>query len=231
MLPFRIFIGYDEREAIAYHVLCHSILRRATRPVTIAPLRRELLAAAGFTRPRGEHDSTEFAISRFMVPALCGYEGRALFMDCDMLVLDDITTLADFDMRGKPVACVQHAYTPRGERKFLDQRQSRYARKNWSSVILFDTSLCHRLHVNAVNNANVLDLHQFRWLYDDEIAALPARWNNLIGEECELPVPVESSVLHYTRGGPWFKEYDLAGAAYHAWRDEFNHMRGALLTR
>ena len=34
--------------------------------------------------------STQFAFTRFLVPHLMGYEGRAVFMDCDMLVLDDI---------------------------------------------------------------------------------------------------------------------------------------------
>ena len=34
----RIFIGFDERETVAWHVLCHSILARASAPVCFVPL-------------------------------------------------------------------------------------------------------------------------------------------------------------------------------------------------
>ncbi|MBM3523692.1 MAG: glycosyltransferase, partial [Alphaproteobacteria bacterium] len=34
----RAFIGFDPRETVAYHVFAHSILARATEPVSITPL-------------------------------------------------------------------------------------------------------------------------------------------------------------------------------------------------
>jgi len=97
MIPLRIFIGYDDRESVAYHVLCHSILSRVTCPLSITPLRRETLPM--LKRKRGALDSTEFAISRFLVPHLCDYRGYAVFMDCDMLCLGDMAIFDQWDCR------------------------------------------------------------------------------------------------------------------------------------
>jgi len=232
MQPFRIVIGYDEREIIAYHVLCHSILSRSSIPVSITPLRRESLAAAGFTRKRGPLDSTDFATSRFMVPALCGFEGFALFLDCDMLVIDDIAKLYDIALKNSvlkewAVACVQHSYRPRKKAKFLGQGQTIYPRKNWSSVMLFDCGNedCKSLVPGDVNRADALSLHRFQWVGEGRIGHLPARWNNLIGEECELPI-ADSSLLHYTRGGPWFEDEAPTDEPGTLWCDEWRRMNG-----
>jgi hypothetical protein len=73
--PLKIFLGWDDREAIAYHVLAHSIIRRSSVPVSITPVARHQLRDV-FTRERGEKESTDFSISRFLVPALSDYRGR-----------------------------------------------------------------------------------------------------------------------------------------------------------
>ena len=80
-----VFIGWDPNETEAYHVLAHSIIKRATRPVSITPLNLKQLWM--YTRPRNELQSTEFSFSRFLVPYLCGYRGVAVFMDCDILIV------------------------------------------------------------------------------------------------------------------------------------------------
>lgn len=200
---FKIFIGYDPKETVAYHVLSHSILSRATCPVSITPLRRESLPI----KPRGALDSTEFATSRFLVPYLCDFKGTALFMDCDMLVLDNVhmpffAGLSNLVLKDWAVACVQHDYKPKSADKFLGQKQTIYPRKNWSSFMLFDCEECSILTPDYVNKAPGLELHQFKWT--EKIGSLDPRWNNLIGEECELPI-ADSYNLHFTRGGPWFK--------------------------
>ena len=40
---FRIFIGYDKRETIAYHVLSQSIMENSSVPVSITPIKLEKL--------------------------------------------------------------------------------------------------------------------------------------------------------------------------------------------
>lgn len=220
----RIFIGYDKAETVAYHVLCHSILRRSSIPVSITPLNRDNLPM--FTRPRGEFDSTDFSISRFLVPYLSGYRGWSLFLDSDMLVLGDIAEMANFATLGHyyntSVRVVQHDYIPRTERKFLGQTQTKYKKKNWSSVMLFNNSLCEKLTVDYVNNAPGLDLHQFRWCDDWNVRSLPGEWNYLVGEEGQIGPP---KLVHYTLGTPCFPEY--ADSPYaDLWRAEYEDMTG-----
>lgn len=219
-----VYIGYDPNETVAYHVLSHSILRRASCPVSIAPVMRAQLGAL-YTRTRGPTESTEFSFTRFLVPCLSGYTGWSLFMDCDMLCLADIAGLFALAEHAvdKAVLVCQHDYVPRSARKFLGQVQTRYARKNWSSVMLFNNALCRALTPEYVNRASGLELHQFHWAGDARIGSLPLEWNWLVGE---YPWKAGVKVAHFTLGGPYFddtRDCDYAGE----WRDELEAMRFA----
>lgn len=199
-----IYIGYDGRETVAWHVLAHSIQSRASQPATIAPLMLSQLQAV-FHRERHPLQSTDFSFTRFLVPHLSGYTGWSLFMDCDMLVLADIAELWALRDERYAVMVVQHAHVPREERKFLNEPQTRYEKKNWSSVMLFNNARCHALTPEYVNTASGLELHQFKWLNDDSlIGALPDRWNHLVGYQ---PPRKDAALVHYTLGGPYFDEY------------------------
>ena len=202
----RIFIGYDSREPVAFHVLCHSILARASKPVTITPLVLGHLRDS-YTRQRGPTESTEFSISRFLVPFLSNYRGYSLFLDCDMLVLVDIASIMEHvETNYKDVWVVQHDYVPKSQTKFLGQAQTSYARKNWSSVMLFNCNnqACRRLTPEYVNTATGLELHRFNWCEDERIGSLPLEWNHLVGE---YEPAANAKILHYTVGGPWFSDY------------------------
>jgi len=198
----RIFIGYDPNELAAYHVLCHSIIRHSSEPVSITPLK---LSQLPMTRPRDPRQSTEFAFSRFLVPYLCNFEGYALFMDCDMLCRSNISELFDYMDNSKSVMVVKHDYTPKTERKFLDQIQTKYPMKNWSSVMLFNNAKCHVLNPRYVNTSSGLALHQFHWTQPELIGELPAEWNHLVGEYDTNP---KSHLVHYTLGGPYFTGFE-----------------------
>lgn len=200
----RVFVGYDPREAVAYNVLAHSIRVRATRPVSIAPLALSQLGGV-MTRERHPLQSTDFSFSRFLTPYLSGFSGWSVFMDCDMLVLDDIAKLHDLRDDRYAVMVVKHDHTPREDIKFLDQPQSKYEKKNWSSVMLFNNARCTALTPEYVNRASGLELHQFKWLGDDSlIGELPHRWNHLVGYDAPRP---GVSLVHYTLGGPYFDEF------------------------
>jgi hypothetical protein len=208
----RIFIGYDPREAVAFHVLAHSIHRHASVPVVIAPLMLSQLKGV-FTREKHALQSTEFSFSRFLVPYLSGYEGWSLFCDCDMLALDDIAKLWELRDDRFAVQVVKHDHTPRETTKFLDKPQSKYEKKNWSSVILFNNAKCTALTPAYANTATGLELHQFKWLGNDElIGEIPHRWNHLVDYDPALP-PEQLSLLHYTEGGPYFPAYRNCGYA------------------
>jgi hypothetical protein len=198
-----LFIGHDPRESIAFYVLAHSILRRASIPVSITPLMRSQLRQL-YWRERGPTESTEFSMTRFLVPALSGYRGWSLYMDCDMLCRVDIAALASLKDDEKAVLVCKHDYVPRTQRKFLDQVQTRYARKNWSSLMLFNNERCRVLTPEYVNTASGLDLHRFAWAQDARIGELPLEWNWLVGEYAYNPA---AKIAHFTLGGPYFAEY------------------------
>ena len=218
----RVYIGYDQRETAAYEVAVSSLLRRASQPVTITPLNAQRLAESGLLRRptdlRGQRydilsnapASTDFAISRFLVPMLA-QTGWALFTDSDVVFLEDVAKLFALADDRYAVMCVKHSYAPVAGRKMDNQVQTVYARKNWSSVMLFncDHPANRRLSLIDVQERRGFDLHQFYWLNDTEIGALPAEWNWLVNEQAKSEQPC---IAHFTRGGPFLPGW--AGAQY-----------------
>lgn len=200
----RVFIGYDAREEVAFHVLQRTIHQHSSIPVSVTPIALSQLGGV-FQREINPLQSTEFSFSRFLVPWMCGFSGWAIFMDCDMIAREDIANLWKLRDPKYAVQVVKHDYTPRDERKFLNAVQTKYEKKNWSSVIVFNNAKCKALTPQYVNTATGLQLHQFKWLAGDhEIGAIPAKWNHLVGE---YDPSNEAALVHYTLGGPYFEEY------------------------
>jgi hypothetical protein len=200
----RVFIGYDDREAAAFGVLAHSIHARSSEPVAVAPVRLSELRAV-YRRERNPLQSTDFSFSRFLTPWLCDYQGWAIFMDCDMLVLDDIAKLWALRDERCAVQVVKHVHVPKEEVKFLGAVQTKYEKKNWSSVMLMNCAKCRALTPDYVNAASGLELHQFKWLEGDHlIGDIPHEWNHLVGYDAPRP---DAKLVHYTIGGPYFEAY------------------------
>jgi len=200
----RVFIGYDEKESVAYHVLAHSILRHASQPVAITPIVKSHLQSF-YARERSQIESTDFSFTRFLVPYLSEYAGWSVFMDCDMLMTGDIAELVALQDDRFAVMCVQHDYVANDEVKFLGAVQTKYEKKNWSSVMLFNNAKCAALTPSVVKRESGLYLHQFKWLAGDhEIGSLPTTWNYLVGE---MSMPELPKLIHYTLGGPYFASY------------------------
>ena len=213
-----VYIGFDPREAVAYNVLASSIQARSSEPVSICPLMLPQLRML-MTRSRHLLQSTDFSFSRFLVPFLSGFKGYSIFLDCDMLVLDDISRLWALRDEQYSVQVVKHDHRPVETVKFLGEPQSRYEKKNWSSVMIFNNAKCGMLSPEYVNSATGLDLHQFKWLKDDSlIGALPNRWNHLVGYD---PKTADVSLVQYTLGGPYFPEYADCEYSDH-WRAELD---------
>jgi len=232
--PLQVFLGYDPREHVAYEVADFSIRRRASVPILITPL---VLAHLGHVmcRPVERRDgklycpisqapmSTEFAISRFCVPFL-QREGWALFADCDVLCLADIAELFALADDRYAVQVVKHAPMTATGTKMDGQQQTAYARKNWSSVVLWNCS--HPSHArlthDRLNHWPGRDLHAFKWLEDDEIGELPQQWNWLVG--VTQGDASAARTLHFTLGGPWFPEW-MGGPCDDLWIRERCAMR------
>ena len=211
--PIPIFIGYDPRERAATNVLIDSLYQHSSVPLAITPLVTPQLEAQGlYRRPRDPKQSTAFSFTRFLVPHLMGYQGWALFMDCDMLCRADIKQLWDQRDETYGAMCVQHEHVPGETVKFLGEVQSAYPKKNWSSLMLLNCSRCTRLTVDYVNSATGLELHRFHWLEGDhEIGAIQGGWNHLVDVQTP-PEPLDGPpMLHWTLGGPWFREQRTMG--------------------
>lgn len=225
MERLKIFIGYDPRLADDYRVAVRSLYANCNRPETIEvyPLILLELEQRGlYTRPtmRGDngqmYDSisgapmaTEFALSRFLVPYLCAYQGHAVFVDSDVLFRGDVNDLLAY-ADDHAVRCVQHDYSPANGYKMDGQQQTDYPRKNWSSVMLFNCAQNMNLTPHLVNDQRGLWLQQFGWLEKEQIGELPLWWNWLEGEQerCDNPL-----LVHYTRGTPRLLGYEHSAFA------------------
>ena len=199
----RIFIGFDPREAVAYHVCSNSLIRHSSQPLAISPLALNNLKSYRETHTDG---SNAFIYSRFLVPHMMGYSGWALFMDGDMLLRADIAELWAVRDESKAVMCVHHDYKTRAKSKYLGAKNEDYPRKNWSSVVLWNCGHPANRAVTPefVMQATGAQLHRFTWLDDSLIGSIPKEWNWLPDEFGPNP---QAKLLHYTLGTPCFHEY------------------------
>lgn len=213
----KVYIGYDEREAEAVRVAAKTLREVTNGEIEPEFLRADKLAAHGLLTRVSDHrggqdydlvsnapKSTRFAVSRFMVPLLC-QSGWALFVDCDMVFMrDPREMLAEAQAQAYPSAVyvVQHNHVPTEKWKMVNQAQTTYPRKNWSSVMLFngDHLANRRLTLHDVNNRPGRDLHAFYWLHDQEIGRLDPAWNWLVNVQDR---PEKLGIAHFTLGGPF----------------------------
>lgn len=205
----RIVIGFDQREAVAYHNFCQSILERSSQPVSFTPLALNTLKGYEETHTDA---SNQFVYSRFLTPFLMDYGGWAMFADGDMLVQDDIARLFALKDDSKAVMVVKHDYKTKAHDKYLGNKNQDYPRKNWSSVILWNcghpANRCLDPHYVMTHPGS--HLHRFAWLADELIGELPKEWNWLT---TEYPDNYEAKLLHYTLGTPCFTDYATADMA------------------
>ena len=203
MKPIPIFIGYDPREAIAYHTCANSIIRHASKPVAIIPLALNLFEDYTETHTDG---SNQFIYSRFLVPHLMDYTGHAIFIDGDMIVRSDITELWQWRHKQYDVQVVKHNYETCMTEKYLGSKNENYPRKNWSSVIIWncESPANKLLTPEFVQRSTGAELHRFTWIKDERIGDLPAEWNWLPDE---YGPNINADLLHYTLGAPCFHDF------------------------
>ena len=214
--PLPIFVGFDPREATAWDVCADSLRRHSSLPLHIVKLEQAALRKAGWYRrdwrvegadriDMGDNKpfSTEFAFTRFMVPALSLYQGWALFCDCDFLFTQDISRLFALADDRYAVLCVKHQHDqPKETTKMGGLTQTAYRRKNWSSLVLWNCAHPENelLSGYVVNQFNGQWLHAFSWLDDALIGSIPQDWNWLAG--VSQPLAGIPAGIHYTLGVP-----------------------------
>lgn len=227
---FKVYIGWDKKNVLAYEVCVKSILAHATIPLEIIPLhdwklryikkywRSYLTDVNGQMVDRGDNSkfSTDFSFTRFLIPAIEQYVDQwTLYIDSDMLFRADIAELFNCTLTYKAMMCVKHEHTPFESSKMYGLKQSLYKKKNWSSLMLFNPSKCTGLTLYAVNNWSGDALHAMHWLDEDLIGGLDLEWNYLVGYTDPSKVP-SPKVVHYTLGTP-----DMPGCEDSEYADEW----------
>ncbi len=198
-----IVVGFDQREAIAYHTFTQSIIEKSSLPVIFTPL-----AANNLNDYKEIHTdgSNAFIYSRFLTPYLNDFKGWAIFADGDMICQAVIKELWDLRDDSKALLVVKHNYKTKASQKYLGNINENYPRKNWSSLILWNCGHpCHKIltpHFIAKQSGKYL--HRFSWLNDDDIGELPIEWNWLA---IEYPVNTKAKLIHFTLGTPCFTNY------------------------
>jgi lipopolysaccharide biosynthesis glycosyltransferase len=207
-VTINVFVGFDQLEAIAYHVFCQSVLEKSTSLINFTPLAHQNL---NFFK---NHDdgSNKFIYSRFLTPFLNEYSGWAIFADGDMFCNHDITELWNLKDPSKAVQVVKHEYKTKKTVKYLGNKNEDYPRKNWSSLVLWN---CEHPANKILTPEFIQDkpgsfLHRFSWLDDSQIGELPIEWNWLA---IEYPNNPAAKIIHYTLGTPCFKEYSITSQA------------------
>ena len=207
----RIFVGSGTGLAVMEAVLVRSVLETAREPVTIDVidcdnhvLRRVGGAATALPEAwRGRLAAgTVHSFARFAPPELCGFEGRAIYLEPDQVVLGDIAELWRTPLDGRsfgavPTQAVRGDLHPTHLDGYL------------SSVLLFDCGRCRDITVVGVTD----DLRSGAYDYQDaismsppfidriaaDVGPLPSEWNEL--ERCFE----DTRLVHYTHGDrhPW----------------------------
>jgi lipopolysaccharide biosynthesis glycosyltransferase len=203
MSQVKIVVGFDQRESVAYHTFCQSIIHNSSIQVSFTPLALNTLK--GYQEKHADQ-SNDFIYSRFLTPYLNNFEGWAIFADGDMICRADIKELWDLRDESKALLVVKHNYQTKASKKYLGNKNENYPRKNWSSVILWNCA--HPKHKTLtpdfISKQTGAYLHRFSWLEDSEIGELPKEWNWLA---IEYPENKNAKLIHYTLGTPCFKEY------------------------
>ncbi len=198
-----LIVGFDEKESIAYHVFCQSVLEKSSMPVTFLPLANNTLNCYIEKHTDG---SNKFIYSRFLTPYLMDFKGWAIFADGDMVCNADIVKLWNLRDNTKAVMVVKHDYQTKQRQKYLGNKNEDYPRKNWSSLVLWNCGHPKNkiLTPSFIESSNGAFLHRFSWLDDSEIGELSKEWNWLAIEYPDNPF---ANIIHYTLGTPCFKDY------------------------
>ena len=198
-----IVVGFDQREAVAYHSFCQSIIEKSSLPIQFTPLAINTLK--GYQETHTDK-SNDFIYSRFLTPYLSDFKGWAIFFDGDMICQADIKELWDLKDESKALLVVKHDYQTKANIKYLGNKNENYPRKNWSSVILWNCA--HPKHQiltpSFIANQTGRYLHRFSWLDDEDIGEVNREWNWLA---IEYPENRNAKLIHYTLGTPCFKDY------------------------
>lgn len=209
--PMLVFVGADRSQLLAAKVLEYSIHKHSSRPVRVVPM---IDLPVPVPKDEKNRQRTGFSFSRFAIPKLAKYKGRALYLDSDMLVFSDLAELWDIEFGKQKILCTFQTLPE----AWKDNAWAHAGRQY--SVMLLD---CERLNWDVNEVVRGMDegkydysqlLFEMCLLAPDEIEdRIPPAWNCLEHYEAG-----DTSLLHYTviPTQPWLYDQNPNG---HLWID------------
>lgn len=190
-MTIRVFVGVapNNLDIESQAVLEHGLRSQTDRNIVIEWMKLTNDPDCPFSGWNTSRWSTPFSGFRWIVPMLCGYEGKAIYMDSDMIPMDDIGALFDLDIM--PGKCVV----------------AKGGGESWRYCVSLWDCAAARKHVEAVyRNRNIAEIHMnttryFR-LNQQLVQPFPAgqNWNCIDGEDLPQPIWEQPScrMLHYS---------------------------------
>ena len=219
----RIFVGSGDASLLERKTLVSSLRKHSRRPLEIWSYngtKRVVENEAGESRDCAPLLDipycgfvTEFSLFRYLIPELCGNEGKALYLDSDMVCLADIGTLFDTPLDGAAFAAVPSAYPE-------------IAPERWAlSVLVIDCARCHfdlplifqHIAAGRFTYPEFAQLGRRTKPYlSYKIQALPDTWNSF---DCYDEF---TSLIHYTDldRQPWKFRYHAYGDLWFRYSNE-----------
>lgn len=194
----KVFVGTaaNGEDAESQSVLEYSLRKHASQPVDIVWMKLSTNPES-FWYSDGKGNginttlwATPFSGLRWMIPAYCNYEGKAIYMDSDMIILDDIAKLWNQKFQpGKVVMAKGNG----------DGQSWRYC------VALWDCKAAEQ-HLLGINRLKALDTaHQRMMSFFSQnqqiVQPFVGNWNCIDGEG--LPID-QIQCLHYSDMGTQF---------------------------
>ncbi|MBZ8178493.1 glycosyltransferase [Oscillatoria salina] len=205
----RVYVGTDRSQLLAVKVLEHSIKRHTKRDVEVYPM-----LDLPIPKPKDPRQGqrTGFSFSRFCIPELAGYSGKALYLDADMLVFKDIASLWDIPFDGAKVIIQEEI--PR-DRQQIAKHGAPPQRVKQCSVMLLD---CDRLDWKIEQIIDGFDTNKYNYeklmyelcILDDQKDikyGVPFEWNSLEYYD------KKTCLIHYTDMAtqPWVSSRNKYG--------------------
>jgi hypothetical protein len=183
LTPVRVFVAATPAEWLPMRVLEFSIRERSSLPVELSAIYSH---QRPIPQPQGMENRarTPFSFQRFLIPELCQFKGRAIYMDADMQVFEDIEGLWS---------------QPFFDNHLLTVESGTQGRRSQFSVMVLD---CERLNWKIEDIVADLDSGalEYRTLMKQIGYSVPVTWNSL-----EHYSAGQTSLLHYTdmNTQPW----------------------------
>ncbi len=190
----KIIIGTEDNQYIPQQVLIYSIKQTLSIDAEIVPATQQTARVGG----------TNFGFVRFEVPALCGYKGRAVYMDADQLVFTDMKDLFDQLDSKHDVACVQEPEGTFGGKTVEKGNQTSVMVLNcerltdWKPETMFDNVVPNRAEVEP-GQILYRDFMKLAFMDESRVQPLDPRWNHF------NTVKKDTKLVHFShvRSQPW----------------------------